>query len=271
MKNRMKNRVLVLLVSLMALTLLAGCGGKKAEMVDSGTVVLEDDTQEEETQEEVEPEQVEEPVVEPEPEPEPVEWIEDHGLTISPQGEYQVTYASVDVGTEPYTFVSDFDATMTVTITETTEGVEEGFKKVTALIVTDLSNITPGLAMIYSASAFDRYTGISFDYNEDGDATLLETAAGESVTEESYITIQYGDESYAVSMEQTDDNQYPLVYFTRSVICPVDYEGTVFYVAYLSLEAVELNEQIDCSELHTLDELPVFGEKWILYFTMSNE
>lgn len=262
MKNRMKNRVLVLLVSLMALTLLAGCG-KQAERVDSENVVLEEETQEEE-EPVVEPEQVEEPVVEPEPEPEPADFLEAHGITITPQGDCKVTIWTGE--SDNVTFVSDYDAPVNVVISETTEGADEGFKKVSALFTMDLSNKSDNSIRSW-ASAFDRYTGISFEF----DNSVTYTNPGDHVTKEGYVTIQNGDEYYDVSIEFSTDYQAPIAYRTITVICPIDYDGCVFQIGYDSPELVEQNSQIDYSaRLYTIDELPYYGDGY-LYFTMSNE
>lgn len=261
----MRRKVLKFLMTTLALTLLAGCG-KQAERVDSENVVLEEETQETQEEEVVEPEQVEEPVVEPEPEPEPepIDFLEAHGITITPQGDCKVTFWAGEQ--DQVTFVDDVEAAVNVTITETTEGADEGFKKVSALFATDFSNC-PGDVYRTWTSAFDRYTGISFEF----DTSVTYANVGDHVTKEGYVTIQNGDEYYDVSIEVSFDNQYPIEYTTITVICPIDYNGCVFQRGYDSPELIEQNSQIDYSaRLYTIDELPYYGDGY-LYFTMSNE
>lgn len=262
----MRRKVLKFLMTTLALTLLAGCG-KQAERVDSENVVLEEETQETQEEEVVEPEQVEEPVVEPEPEPEPepIDFLEAHDITITPQGDCKVTlWAGEQDGV---TFVSDYDAPVNVVISETTEGTDEGFKKVSALFTLDAFSNCPSDFIKFQTLTFDRYTGTSFEF----DSNSTTYFSGDHETKEGYVTIQNGDEYYDVSMEQSVDFQNPIAYITLTVTCPVDYNGTVFCIGYITPELGEQYDQMDLSaRLYTIDELPFYGEKY-LYFTMSNE
>ncbi len=209
-------------------------------------------------------EEMSEQAEEPGAEPEPVDWLEAHGITITPQGDCQVTVWGGEE--DGVTFVSDYDAAVNVTISETEEGADEGFKKVSALFTIDFSN-NPGNYVKYWSSSFDRYTGTSFEF----DGSVIYTNQGDHVTTKGYTTIQNGDEYYDVSIEFSSENQYPLFYKTITVTCPVDYDGTVFQIGYSSPELDEQNSQIDFSaRLYSIDELPFFGDGY-LYFTMNNE
>lgn len=266
---RRKGLIKLLMTALVGAMLL-GCG-KQAERTDSENVVLVEEESEALVEEEVEPEepeQVEEPVEEPEPEPEPepADWLEAHDITITPQGDCQVTLWTGE--SDQVTFVSDVDFPVNVAISETTEGADEGFKKVTAVFAIDLSNWNWASPCWKDwASAFDRYTGTSFEFDSSGTITNV----GEHAVKEGYVTIQNGDEYYDVSIEFAYDAQESIDYTTITINCPVDYDGAVFQIGYASPEQEEQTQQIDFSaRLYTIDELPFYGNGY-LYFTMSNE
>lgn len=210
------------------------------------------------------PEPTPESTPEPTPEPEPADWLEEHGIAVSPQGDFQCNlYGYAGDASNP---TGDFLADMNVSITETTEGVEDGFKKVSALFVINASNNT-GDHCKYWSSAFDRYTGTSFEFDNAGTYTLK----GDYAAKEGFVAVQNGDEYYDVSIAFETDNQYPILYKTVTVTCPVDYDGTVFQIGYVSPELDEKNSQIDyAARLYTIDELPYYGDGY-LYFTMTND
>ena len=270
-----------MLAAALSASLLAGCGNT-ANPADSGSVVTaeeedgadaaeEADVEEEpvtEASEEAdvaeepgagnEPEEAdagqeseESEVPEEEPEQEPVNWLEEHEIAITPQGDCTVTLYSYDSYEEDH--VDDFLADVNVTITETTEGVEEGLKKVTASYVLDVSN-DPGNGVMWHNSVFDRYTGNYF--------------RGGSKTKEA---IKMGDVYYDVRTAGDSVNEYPIFYITRTLICPVDYDGAVFKFGYTSPELSEQSGKIDFeARVYKVDELPYNGDDY-LYFTLTDE
>ena len=277
----MKRKMLMrMLAAALSASLLAGCGNT-AKPADSGSVVAageedetdaaeEADVEEEPGSEESEEADVEEPgagnepeeadagqeseeseVPEEEPEQEPVNWLEEHEIAITPQGDCTVTLYSYDSYEEDH--VDDFLADVNVTITETTEGVEEGLKKVTASYVLDVSN-DPGNGVMWHNSVFDRYTGNYF--------------RGGSKTKEA---IKMGDVYYDVRTAGDSVNEYPIFYITRTLICPVDYDGAVFKFGYTSPELSEQSGKIDFeARVYKVDELPYNGDDY-LYFTLTDE
>ncbi len=277
----MKRKMLMrMLAAALSASLLAGCGNT-AKPADSGSVVTageedetdaaeEADVEEEPGSEESEEADVEEPgagnepeeadagqeseeseVPEEEPEQEPVNWLEEHEIAITPQGDCTVTLYSYDSYEEDH--VDDFLADVNVTITETTEGVEEGLKKVTASYVLDVSN-DPGNGVMWHNSVFDRYTGNYF--------------RGGSKTKEA---IKMGDVYYDVRTAGDSVNEYPIFYITRTLICPVDYDGAVFKFGYTSPELSEQSGKIDFeARVYKVDELPYNGDDY-LYFTLTDD
>lgn len=158
----------------------------------------------------------------------------------------------------------DFIADVNVTISETTVDVTEGYKKVTAAFDIDVSNCTGG-GVLYWCSAFDRYTGTSFEFDSAVNQQLDTPAA-----QEGFVTIQDGDETYDVSVEFMAEGKGGHINQTITVTCPTDYEGAMFQLGKASLEQLAKNAEIDyASRLYTIDELPFMGDGY-RYFTMAN-
>ena len=260
-----KKTLIVQLTAAVTASLLAGCGNT-AEPVDSGSVVTKEDeadaadeenadADEEETAgtetddaseetpgaEDEEQEAEAEEEQEESAEPETVNWLEEHEIAITPQGDSTVNLYCYDSYEEDY--VGDYEAGLNVTISETTEGVDEGLKKVVAEITFDLSG-HPGTGFFWCTRAFDRYTGTYFRVNE-------------KTKEAIRIGDEYGD--VRTEMNQTDD--YPVYYVTYTVTCPADYDGTVFWIGYWSPEIRELIRKIDFKvRTYTMDELSLYTD-----------
>ncbi len=278
-----EKKILTLVLAVTTATMLAGCGNT-VKKDDSGEVVIEEtdaagdetaagaDTPEETSAAETEKEETdatdtvkeEAESAEPEKEPEPADWLEAHGITVTPQGDCTVQfYGYQDDASNPS---GDFPAKVNAVISETTEGVDKGFKKVSMRFTIDKSDCT-GTGCKWWNSAFDRYTGTSFEF----DSSTTYTNPGDHVTKEGFVTIQNGDASYDVSITFDYEAQDLIIYSTITVTCPADYDGTVFQIGYASPELEEQNQQIDyAARLYTIDELPFYGDGY-LYFTNSNE
>ncbi len=66
-------------------------------------------------------------------------------------------------------------------------------------------------------------------------------------------------------------NEYPIFYITRTLICPVDYDGAVFKFGYTSPELSEQSGKIDFeARVYKVDELPYNGDDY-LYFTLTDD
>ena len=272
-----------LLAAAVSAFLLAGCGNT-AKPVDSGSVVTaeekdgadaaqEADVEEEpvtEASEEAdvaeepgtgnEPEEAdagqepeESAVPEEEPEQETVNWLEEHGIAITPQGDWPVNLYGYDSYVEDY--VCDFEAGVNVAISETIEGADEGFKKVTAVYTVDMSNMPEEVTGCrWNTSSFDRYTGTYF--------------RGNAKTKNA---VRIGDEYYDIRTEWETVSNWPLSTVTYTVTCPADYDGTVFQFGYTSPELSAENDKNDyTARLYTMDEMPYYGEGY-LRFTLTDE
>lgn len=268
----MRKKILtVLVVGLFSSQILAGCGNNSDPVLtDEGVVNVPTDTPTatETPEATVEPTETPTPELTEEPTPEPPkDWFEAHGIEITPQGDFTYTTMAannnhVDVGT--------FEVLGNVVITESTDGVEEGYKEVKMLETDDLSavyDIADSSGYKSWRSAFDRYTGISFEF----DSTATYTDRGQSSNKAGFVTIFNGDTSYDVSISFEIVNEYPIATHIITVTCPVDYDGVVFQIGYSDSELFEANQEIDyAARLYTIDELLFYGDGYY-YFSYSNE
>lgn len=191
-------------------------------------------------------------------------WTAKQGISVTPQGDCQVNMGGYDTTTGELT--GEFMADVHAAVSETTEGVKDGFKKVSAVFTIDPGNCT-GDGILFWCSAFDRYTGTSFEF----DSAVNSQLDGEHTAQESFVTIRNGEETYDVSVEFETEGEGMLITKTISVTCPADYEGVMFQLGKDSLEQMVENSEIDyAARLYTIDELPYNGEGY-LYFTLTDD
>lgn len=277
----MKKRVInLLLAASLICGMLTGCGNNtEPVMGDDGVVTLqtEEPSVVEETLSPIEastpdsiPEPTEEPTPEPTEEPEPeiaMDWFADQDLEITPQGDFTYSAMAYDSNLVDLT---TFEVKANAVISETTEGVEEGYKEVKLVCTQDVNaiyNIEGEAGVRYWTSAFDRYTGTSFEF----DSSTTYTDYGELSDKQGYVTIVNGDVSYEVSIHFESINNFPIITKSITVTCPVDYDGVVFQVGYWDSEKIDENQTIDyTARLYTIDELPAWGDGYY-YFSYSNE
>lgn len=192
-----------------------------------------------------------------------ITWFDSKGLTITPQGEFTYTTMSVDIDDND---VETFEVPSKVVITETTEGVEEGYKKVVAVFNEDVMDC-PEYSYWNYISAFDRYTGTSFEF----DPETVYTETEDEVLNEGFVTIGKGEESYNISLSIEGVNEFPDMEETITVTCPIDYDGVVFQIGYCDSEMIAAYAEMDmAARLYTIDEFPFYGEGYY-YFSYSNK
>lgn len=172
------------------------------------------------------------------------EWQEAHPFPITPQGDIVFTTATEDG--------EEIEVPANVTIEETTDGCEDGFKKVICHCVMDFSTHR---GFLFWSGAFDRYTGTTF---EEYDIYKL-----------SFDKVNY---YYAEEDERSADGIWK-----RDMIlyCPADYDGAVFDLGYASLDtAYDMEDEYGYhfERYYTMDQLPNFlREEPCYYFTYSNQ
>lgn len=284
-KEKLRKYLTILSVSLMTAVMLSGCSSDTKTTLADDTVTIEEEQPAEEVIEEsveetVEPEEepVEETAEEPEEEP-AKDWFKEHELVITPQGDFAfTTMAYVFDSNDNKEDVGTFEVIADAVIMETTDGVEDGYKEVTMVWNCDMSGCedvgkNAGYGAVYGTgyrdwfSAFDRYTGTSFEF----DSLYITTYIDETSQKEGFVTIVNGDESYDVSISFETVNNWPDITDMITVTCPVDYDGVVFQIGYNDLELRAANQEIDyTARLYTIDELPYYGEGYY-YFSYSDE
>lgn len=191
-------------------------------------------------------------------------WSARQGITVTPQGDCQVEMGGYDAASGELT--GKFMADVNVSISESTDGVTDGFKKVSALFIIDASDCT-GDGVLFWCSAFDRYTGTSFEF----DSAVNEQLDGEHTAQDGFVTIRDGDEAYDISIEFMTDGGGYTFYKTIAVTCPIEYEGVMFQIGDSTIEQMAENSEIDyAARLYTIDELPYFGDEY-LYFTLTDD
>lgn len=195
--------------------------------------------------------------------PDQSSFFAEQGLSISPQGDFAFMSGQHDGEND----LGEFELTGNVMIYETTCPEREGYKIVTAIFECDMSGVDEGLSPACWMSAFDRYTGTSFEF----DSTQIQE--GESML--GGVQFDYEGKTYDVSMEYgfewNEEEQTRLVVI--DVTCPADYDGTVFQIGYSDLAINEANYAIDYSaRLYTVDELPGYGSNGhtYLYYSASD-
>ena len=252
----------------------AACSDSGKKDKDADEDEIEASEEEEEEEEDEDPTPTPEPTATPTPTPEPTPatFFEEQGLTITPQVEYDLDtewlYTDNDTQNGPTT------VPFTVEIKETTEGCDEGYKMIVAEFGIDYSSKyfydygdffaypPEGITNHPSSwiSAFDRYTGVSF---EPGDNTVL---------------VEYEGKTYDVTctfdwnIVGDYDNGVAADYCTVTVTCPVDYDGTVFYIGHGSGGDSQIGEgqEFDfTAKQYTIDELPYYVTNGFPYFFFS--
>ncbi|MBR2668269.1 MAG: hypothetical protein IKE36_00550 [Solobacterium sp.] len=193
----------------------------------------------------------------PTPTPEPKTFLEEQQLTITPQGNFEYT-----AWAEKGTFPMHASCSIKEEPSET-----EGYKKVIATITYDVTD-TPG-GLIYTREfPFDRYTGICFDVTNELSEHL---EAGEAQQIESGLDIEYEGMEYTVAYTANRINNWPQLIVELTVLCPQEYDGTVFVVRYADDQSNEQDTALDWEVIRTIDELPYYETEDTFYFTASDQ
>ena len=265
-KEMKKDLRIILLCFCMTMVAISGCGNNTELNLEDNNVTIEENQPTEEPTEEPTETPAKEPVEEPteEPEEEPAkDWFGEQGLVITPQGSFTFTTRAYN---ESRIDTDTFEVNAYATISESTKGVEEGYKEVTIVWDMDFS-ATDEFGQWYSALAFDRYTGTAFAFDSETQLTV----DGETSIREGFVTIVNGDESYDVSILSENTGYFPNIFKIITVTCPVDYDGVVFYIGYWDREMNTASAELNFTErLYTIDELPAYGDGYY-YFSYSNE
>lgn len=156
----------------------------------------------------------------------------------------------------------EFEVSAKLTISETTDNAPDGYKLVQAVFVDDVSG-SDGDSGVLADGAFDRYTGTYFAF-ENGKPTQ---EGDEKASMDGFVRITDGDDHYDIAIMSEIDVNGSNIKKTITVICPKDYDGTVFFAGYSSKELDDELKAIDFSEkLYTYDELPFMDDGHDTYY-----
>ena len=235
---------------------------------DSATEVAEetvDDTQDtveettEETTEEEDTTEEEEETIEASHS----DWFADNGLSLSDASD-KFTFTTMKNDGESDT--EEMEVSSKITISESTENVADGYKLVKAVFVHDISD-SDGDRGIIADGAFDRYTGTFFGFGVE----QPEQDEDNKSEFENFVMITDGSYNYDIFINSQQEVNAPIVTKTITICCPKDYDGTVFFAGYDSLEMDDYVQSLDMSaRLYTFDELPFMHYDHDMYYFQYN-
>ena len=184
-------------------------------------------------------------------------FMEKQRLSLSPQGAFSFDTKAYDRdGNE-----LDITENVNVAISEASCDDRNGYKIVEAVFEADLSELPEGYRFSSWQIAFDKYIGTSFEYYQNAEdeqpAELIFDCLGDKT-------------DVQMSYESSRDNEAGILTITIRVVCPEDYDGTVFQMGYSDKEINEADRNWSYSErLYTIDELPGFDTNGHEYYYFS--
>lgn len=184
-------------------------------------------------------------------------FMEKNDLRLSPQGAFAFDTKAYDHDGNELDIVENVD----VAISESSCDDREGYKIVEAVFEVDLSELPEGYRFSSWQIAFDKYTGTSFEYYQNAD--------DEQPAE---FTFDCRGDKTAVQMsyETMRDDEAGIQTVIIRVMCPEDYDGTVFQMGYSDASINEADINWPYSErIFTLDELPGFDTNGHEYYYFS--
>ena len=189
------------------------------------------------------------------------DFFEEHGLEITPQGHIELA-TTVNDGQND---VGDIVAGVDVSISEVSPSEREDYKEIICTYVYDESGCDEGTVVAGWNGAFDRYTGTSFEFYPDPDDEDSMPAVVEFDYNGRHIDVQM---SYSIE----GDEEAGTVTVMITVVCPEDYDGTVFQIGYSDMAIDSANGEVDYTQHQTVDGLPGFGTNGhdYYYFSASN-
>ncbi len=239
---------------------------------DDSSEEITEENSEEKTEEESE-EKTEEETEETSDEDQ-TDWAEENGLTVEGADKTSFKFNTMkiksstdDDGNEEDSdseTEEEFEVSTKLTISESTENAPDNYKIVTAVFLNDVSG-SDGDSGVIADGAFDRYTGTFFGFSDQ----KPEQKDDEKADLDDFIRITNGDNHYDIKVMTDIDANGSSVKKTITVICPEDYNGTVYFAGYSSRELDDQVKGIDFSKkLYTYDELPFMDDDHDMhYFT----
>lgn len=189
-------------------------------------------------------------------------WLEDHGISITPQGDDVVhtTEFSNDRKT-----VGEIDIPSSTKIEETTEGCVKGYKKI---ICTSVRKFPGDKNVILSNECFDRYSGTLYSAYQG--EKLVNLRNGQTHSDTYSVTLVIGGRPYDITMEQHDEDVNSVWTKVDTITCPEDYDGFVYYIGYGKMEDAMIDDE---KGFNTIEEVTGFEENIdkSFFYTYTND
>lgn len=223
----MKKKMLtgILAVSMLGLVLV-GCGDNKEV------------TKTDESQVEITTEKESETATETEAPTEEVkaDFLTENGLTITPNGSMTATVAQYD---------SDdlIDLPITTSV-ETVASSEEGYSDTTFTVTADISNVA-STGWSYNVTAFDRYTGTSYEGKKD-------SLVNGGTTHNDVVVIDVDGTQYDCSLDASQSDNGNTSTITCTVHHPTAYDGVVFAFGKMTKTMLSAYNAVDFNSTFTV-------------------
>ncbi len=227
----MKKKMLtgILAVSMLGL-ILVGCGdNKEVTKTDESQVEI---TTEKESEAATETEAPTEVATEAPTEEVKADFLEENGLTVTPNGSMTIKVAKYDSDE-----LTDLAVTTSV---ETVASSEDGYSDTTFTVVADKNLDNSGVS--YNISAFDRYTGTSYE----SELTTALIGGGSSHNDVCVFDVDGQQYDCSTDVKQNGDT------VTVTVHHPTNYDGVVFLLGKLTATQNNAYSTVDFSKAFTV-------------------
>lgn len=230
-----KNLILGLTVLAVVGGVLTGCGNEKdVTKVDDTQAVVTESTQValEKDLEPAVPETTEEVTEAPTEETVKADFLEESGITITPNGSMTIQVAKY--GSDELT-----DLAVTTSV-ETVASSEDGYSDTTFTVVADKNLDKSGVS--YNISAFDRYTGTSYE------SELTTALIGGGSSHNDVCVFDVDGQQYDCSTDVKQNGNT----VTVTVHHPTSYDGVVFLIGKLTATQNNAYSAVDFSKAFTV-------------------
>ena len=233
-----KNLILGLTVVAVAGCMFTGCGkNKEVTKVDDTQAVVSEST-ESALEKDLEPatEAPTEVATEAPAEEVKADFLAKNGLTVTPNGSMTATVAQYD---------SDdlIDLPITTSV-ETVASSEEGYSDTTFTVTADISNVA-STGWSYNVTAFDRYTGTSYEGKKD-------SLVSGGTTHSDIVVIDVDGTQYDCSLDASQSDNGNTSTITCTVHHPTAYDGVVFAFGKMTKTMLSAYNAVDFNSTFTV-------------------
>lgn len=232
----MKKKMLtgILAVSMLGLVLV-GCGDNK-EVTKTDDTKVEITTEKESEATETVVEETTEVETEAPTEEVKADFLAENGLTVTPNGSMTATVAQYD---------SDdlIDLPITTSV-ETVASSEEGYSDTTFTVTADISNVA-STGWSYNVTAFDRYTGTSYEGKKD-------SLVNGGTTHNDVVVIDVDGTQYDCSLDASQSDNGNTSTITCTVHHPTAYDGVVFAFGKMTKTMLSAYNAVDFNSTFTV-------------------